>query len=66
VTGTSTFTTSAANATITLTQANLFTGAVSMNTNGASGNASLTNNQALVLAQRRWAATSPTSIPPEI
>ena len=50
VTGTSSFTTSASNATIALTQANLLTGAVSLNTSGASGNASLTNNKATQLA----------------
>ncbi len=47
--GTSSFTTSAANATITLNNANLLTGAASLNTSGASGNAQLTNNQATVL-----------------
>jgi hypothetical protein len=48
--GTSSFTTSASNATITLTNAgNLLTGAVSLNTSGASGNASLTNASATVL-----------------
>ena len=47
---TSSFTTSAANATITLTNGgNLLTGAASLNTNGASGHASLTNNQATAL-----------------
>jgi MBG domain (YGX type)/Repeats of unknown function (DUF5649) len=46
VSGTSSFTTSAANATITLNSANLLTGAVSLNTTGSSGNASLTNNLA--------------------
>src|SRR6516225_4406299 len=49
VTGTSSFTTSATDATITLTSANLLTGAASLNTSGANGNASLTNNQATVL-----------------
>jgi hypothetical protein len=50
VAGTSSFTTSASNATITLTNtANLLTGAASLNTSGASGNASLTNNRATVL-----------------
>src|SRR5262249_62108443 len=45
--GTSSFTTSANNATITLTNTgNLLTGAASLNTSGASGNASLTNNKA--------------------
>ena len=44
VAGTSSFTTSATNADITLTGANLLTGAVSLITHGASGNASLTNN----------------------
>ena len=48
--GTSSFTTSAANATITLNNANLLTGAVSLNTSGATGNASLTNNLATALA----------------
>src|SRR5262249_56407085 len=44
------FTTSASNATITLTNAgNLLTGAAALTTNGASGNASLTNNKATVL-----------------
>src|SRR5262249_29558298 len=48
--GTSSFTTSASNATITLTNtANKPIGAVSLNTNGASGNASLTNASATVL-----------------
>ena len=42
--GTSSFTTSVSGAAITLTNANLLTGAVSLNTSGASGNASLTNN----------------------
>ena len=46
VTGTSSFTTSAADATITLNSANLLTGAASLNTNGAAGNASLTNAMA--------------------
>src|SRR5260370_11951674 len=41
--GTSSFTTSAANATITLTNANLLTGAASLTTSGARGNADLTN-----------------------
>src|SRR5262249_46090856 len=46
-----TFTTSASNATITLTNTgNLLTGAVTLGTSGASGNASLTNNKATVLA----------------
>ena len=49
VTGASSFTTSAADATITLNNANQLTGAVSLNTNGASGDASLTNNRATVL-----------------
>src|SRR5262249_4011419 len=44
--GTSSFTTSASNATITLNNANLLTGAVSLNTSGASGNAQLTNDLA--------------------
>ena len=48
--GTSSFTTSAANATITLTNiGNLLTGAVALATNGVTGNASLTNNLATVL-----------------
>src|SRR5262249_9667780 len=49
VTGTSSFTTSATDATITLTSANLLTGAASLNTSGANGNASLTNAKATVL-----------------
>jgi Repeats of unknown function (DUF5649) len=49
VTGTSSFTTSAANATITLASANQLAGAASLNTSGASGNASLTNARATVL-----------------
>src|SRR5215813_7982259 len=50
VAGTSSFTTSATDATITLTNTgNLLTGAASLNTSGASGNASLTNNRATVL-----------------
>src|SRR5262249_35893275 len=44
--GTSSFTTSASNATITLNNANLLTGAVSLTTSGASGNAQLTNDLA--------------------
>ena len=48
VSGTSSFTTSAANAAITLGSANHLTGAVSLNT-GTSGNASLTNNQGTLL-----------------
>ena len=48
VSGTSSFTTSASNAAITLGSANLLTGAVSLNT-GTSGNASLTNNQGTLL-----------------
>ena len=47
--GTSSFTTSASNATITLNNANLLTGAASLNTSGANGNASLTNAKATVL-----------------
>jgi hypothetical protein len=47
--GTSSFTTSAANATITLNNTNLLTGAVSLNTSGTSGNAQLTNAVATVL-----------------
>src|SRR5262249_49082849 len=47
--GTSSFTTSATDATITLTSANLLTGAASLNTSGANGNASLTNARATVL-----------------
>ena len=45
--------------TITLNNANLLTGAVSLNTSGASGNASLTNNLAggLVLGTSTSAAT---------
>ena len=50
VTGTSTFTTSVASATITLGSTNQLTGAVTLNTNGAGSNASLTNNQATALA----------------
>ncbi len=50
VAGTSSFTTSASNATITLGSANLLTGAVSLATSGSSGNASLTNNLATTLA----------------
>ncbi len=50
VAGTSTFTTAASNATITLGSANKLTGAVSLNTDGTNGNASLTNNLATVLA----------------
>src|SRR6516165_103326 len=49
VAGTSSFTTSATDATITLTSANLLTGAASLNTSGTNGNTSLTNNQATVL-----------------
>ncbi|HUK07380.1 MAG TPA: MBG domain-containing protein, partial [Stellaceae bacterium] len=49
--GTSSFTTAAANATITLaTATNALTGAVTLSTTGATGNASLTNNLATVLA----------------
>ena len=48
--GTSSFTTSAANATITLNSANLLTGAVALNTNGANSDASLTNAKATALA----------------
>ena len=48
--GTSSFTTTAANATITLNAPNLLTGAVALSTTGAGGNASLTDNQALTLA----------------
>ncbi|MEC9371914.1 MAG: hypothetical protein VYB33_11500, partial [Pseudomonadota bacterium] len=48
---TSTFTTSASNATITLNDAdNTFTGAVALNTNGSSGNATIKNDRALLLA----------------
>ncbi len=47
--GTSSFTTSASNATITLGSANLLTGAVSLTTTGSSGNASLTNDLATTL-----------------
>ncbi len=50
VTGTSSFTDSTTDQTITLTSANLLTGAVTLNTSGTSGNASLTNGQALALA----------------
>ncbi|MGA7489512.1 MAG: filamentous hemagglutinin N-terminal domain-containing protein, partial [Xanthobacteraceae bacterium] len=50
ISGTSSFTTSASNATTALTNtANLLTGAVSLNTSGTSGHASLTNNRATVL-----------------
>src|SRR2546430_3627088 len=38
------------NLTITLSSANALTGAVSLNTNGASGNATLTNNLATTMA----------------
>ena len=44
VAGASSFATSATSATITLTSANLLTGPASLNTNGASANASLTNS----------------------
>ena len=48
---TSTFTTSASNGTITLNDAdNTFTGAVALNTNGSSGNATIKNDRALLLA----------------
>ena len=47
--GTSSFTTSAAGATITLNSANLLTGAVSLNTNGTGSDAALTNDQATLL-----------------
>ncbi len=50
MTGASSFTASAANATITLGSDNLLTGAVALNTNGATGDATLTNNRALLLA----------------
>ena len=50
VTGTSSFTTSAAGATITLGSTNQLTGAVTLSTNGAGANASLTNGKATVLA----------------
>ena len=46
----------AANATITLNSANLLTGAVALNTNGATGDASLTNAKATVLGRRMSAA----------
>ena len=46
---TSSFTTSAANTTMTLNSANLLTGAVALSTNGATGDASLTNAKATVL-----------------
>src|SRR5260370_40264551 len=49
VAGTSSFTTSATDATITLTSANLLSGAASLTTSGANGNASLTNAKATVL-----------------
>ena len=49
VAGTSSFTTSTSGATITLTSANLLTGAVSLNTNGPTGTASLTNASATIL-----------------
>ena len=53
--GTSSFTTSAANATITLTNiGNLLTGAVALATNGVTGNASLTNNLATVLGRLEY------------
>ena len=48
---TATFTTSASNGTITLNDAdNTFTGAVALNTNGSSGNATIKNDRALLLA----------------
>ena len=48
---TSTFTTSASNGTITLNDAdNTFTGAVALNTSGSSGNATIKNDRALLLA----------------
>jgi hypothetical protein len=47
--GTSSFTTSATNATITLNDANRLTGAVSLNTSGPSGDAQLSNDRATVL-----------------
>jgi len=48
---TSTFTTSDADATITLNDAdNTFTGAVALNTDGSSGNATIKNDRALILA----------------
>ncbi|HWK96870.1 MAG TPA: MBG domain-containing protein [Pseudolabrys sp.] len=50
VAGTSSFATAANNATISLTQANLLTGAVSLSTTGASADASLTNGRATTLA----------------
>ena len=50
VAGTSSFTTSAPNATVTLGSNNLLTGAVSLATSGSSGSASLTNNKATALA----------------
>jgi len=47
----STFTTSASNGTITLNDAdNTFTGAVALNTDGSSGNATIKNDTALLLA----------------
>ena len=49
--GTSSFTTSATDATIALTSANLLTGAVLLNTSGAGGNAQLTNASATVLGR---------------
>src|SRR5262249_44334094 len=53
--GTSSFTTSASNATITLNNANLLTGAASLNTSGTGGNASLINAKATVLgASNVW------------
>jgi autotransporter-associated beta strand protein len=45
ITGTSNFTTSAVNATIMLDELSSYTGAVSLNTTGATGHASLTNSQ---------------------
>ena len=50
VTGTSSFTDSAATGTITLTQANALTGAVTLGTNGAGANASLKNTFPTTLA----------------
>ena len=57
VTGTSSFTTAATDATITLNSANLLTGAASLTTSGANGNASLTNAKATVLGASLSAAT---------
>ena len=52
IAGTSSFTTSANNATITLNNANAFTGAVALNTTGSNGNATIDGGTtALIVAQ---------------